>query len=452
MAREVLQGIAESLGWDCDLASSGEQALALVHLAAERGEPHYGLILMDWRMPGIDGWETSRRIRDSHESDAPVIIMVTAHGRDLLAERSEQEIQGLGGYLVKPVTASMLQDAVAEATRSEPHARRAEGVARRLAGLRLLVVEDNGFNQQVAQELLEDEGAVVTLAGGGVEGAHLALATEPPFDAILMDLQMPDIDGFEATQRILKRRPASLVIAMTANAMEADRLACLAAGMRDHVAKPVDLEQLVACLRRHVGPVQAAAPPAADASPPPLLDRAAALQRLGGRQALYDRLVASFTQDVPAEMDALRRHQREGSVPDAVRVLHTLRGLAGAVGGNALASLAGAQEQAVRARADVQAADADALQRLLDETLAALAPPPGPAAGGQDVDPLEALRRLRQLLVERNMRSVAACEQLAGQGEALGPDFAALSAAVGRLDFAKALKACDQLLDKLNPR
>ncbi|MFG6485763.1 response regulator [Roseateles sp. BYS78W] len=453
MAREVLQDIASSLGWDCDLASSGEQALVLVHLAAERGEPHYQLILMDWRMPGLDGWETSRRIRDSHESDAPVIIMVTAHGRELLAERSEQEIASLGGYLVKPVTASMLQDAVAEATRGGPRARRAEGGAQRLAGLRLLVVEDNGFNRQVAQELLEDEGAVVTLAGGGVEGAHLAVVTEPPFDAILMDLQMPDLDGFEATQRILKRRPKSLVIAMTANAMDADRQACLAAGMRDHIAKPVDLEQLVACLRRHAGRGEPAGQAvAASSAPPLLLDRAAALQRLGGRQPLYDRLVQSFAQDAPAEMDALRRYVRLASVADTVRVLHTLRGLAGAVGANALAAEAGAQEQAVRARGDVLAAGADALQRRLDETLAVLTPPPAPAAAAEAVDPLEGLRRLRQLLVERNMRSVAACEALAAQASALGPEFTALSTAVGRLDFAKALKACDVLLENLNPR
>jgi PAS domain S-box-containing protein len=450
MAREVLRDIGESLGWDCDLASSGEQALALVQLAAERGEPHYGLILMDWRMPGMDGWETSRRIRDSQASDAPVIIMVTAHGRDLLSERSEHEVQGLGGYLVKPVTASMLQDAVAEATAGDARGRRAEAGERRLPGMRLLVVEDNGFNQQVAQELLESEGAVVTLAGGGVEGVHLALVTEPPFDAILMDLQMPDIDGFEATQRILKRRPDSRIIAMTANAMDTDRQACLAAGMRDHVAKPVDLEQLVGCLRRHVG--QAGTPQPAAATAPGLLDRTAALQRLGGRQALYDRLVTSFALDAPTEMRALRRQLRLGAVPDVVRQLHTLRGLAGAVGADALAALAGTQEQAVRAEADVSAVDADALQRLLDETLAALVPPPAPQDATPLTDPLAALRRLRQLLVERNMRSVALCEQLAGHADALGPDFAVVAAAVTRLDFARALKACDQLLERINPR
>jgi PAS domain S-box-containing protein len=474
MAREVLQGIGSSLGWDCDMAASGEQALALVHEAAQRGErpddgeggqasrggpsKPYDLILMDWRMPGLDGWETSRRIHASHESDAPVIIMVTAHGRELLAERSEQDIQTLGGYLVKPVTASMLHDVVAEATRGQPTLLPSAFAEQRLVGMRLLIVEDNGFNQQVAQELLEGEGAIVTMAGGGVEGAHLALVTEPPFDAVLMDLQMPDIDGFEATQRILARRPGSLIIAMTANAMDSDRQACLAAGMRDHVAKPVDLEQLVACLRRYVGPVPARPAPAALAKVP-LLELEAALQRLGGRQALYERLVKSFALDAPAEMEVLGRHVQQQGTGDVLRVLHTLRGLAGAVGASALAAEAGRQELALREGGEPDAVDLPALHSLLDDSLAALAalvvpepakPAPAEAAAGS---PLEALRGLRLLLVERNMRSVAVCEQLAAtHAEALGAELAQLSTAVARLDFTKALKACDQLLDRLNPR
>ncbi|MFG6413215.1 response regulator [Roseateles sp. DC23W] len=461
MAREVLQGIGENLGWDCDLASSGEQALACVHQAAERGQPRYDLILMDWRMPGLDGWETSRRLRASHETDAPVIIMVTAHGRELLAERSEQEVASLGGYLVKPVTASMLQDAVAEATSDVPRTRRAEGGEQRLTGMRLLVVEDNGFNQQVVQELLEDEGAVVTLAGGGVQGAHLALVTEPPFDAVLMDLQMPDIDGFEATQRILRKRPATLIIAMTANAMESDRQACLAAGMRDHVAKPVELDRLVACLRRHVGATGVGTPSAAavpQTEPQRLVDRDTALRRLGGRLPLYERLVRAFAGDAPRELQALDDAWRAGRVDDALRGLHTLRGLAGAVGADALAQLAGAQEQGVRAAVGGDGVDIAALRRLLADSIDALQATMTHGAQAADAgqpatpvaDPLEALRALRQLLEERNMRSVAACEQLAGA--ALGPGHAALSAAVARLDFARALQACDALIAELSAR
>ena len=460
MAREVLQGIGASLGWDCDMAASGEQALALVHEAASRGEPHYDLILMDWRMPGLDGWETSRRIRESHESDAPVIIMVTAHGRELLAERSEQEIESLGGYLVKPVTASMLHDAVAEATggRATGALRDASG-EQRLVGMRLLVVEDNGFNQQVAQELLEGEGAIVTLAGGGVEGVHLALVTEPAFDAILMDVQMPDIDGFEATQRILARRPGSLVIAMTANAMESDRQACLAAGMRDHVAKPVDLEQLVACLRRLVGPVDTrpgeTVPP--DIVPaPPVLDAAVALKRLGGRQALYDRLVKSFIADAPAELEALAGHLAQGRVGDAARVLHTLRGLAGSVGGSALAAFAGVQEHVLPGGAE--RVDMAGLRAAMKQTLDALGAlsstaAPAPLSVPEAApDPATLLRQLRVLLAERNMRSVTAAEQLAGvHVDGGGEELAALVSAVAKLDFSRALKACDDLLARLDP-
>ncbi len=382
MAREVLQGIGESLGWDCDLAASGEQALDFVHRAAQAAQPRYELILMDWRMPGLDGWETSRRIRASHESDAPLIIMVTAYGRELLAERSEQDIATLGGYLVKPVTASALVDAVGEVISPALRQPRVERGGERLAGMRLLVVEDNGFNQQVAQELLEAEGAVVTLAGGGVEGAHLGVVTQPPFDAILMDLQMPDIDGFEATRRILKRRPRSRIIAMTANAMVTDRQACLAAGMLDHVAKPVDLDQLVACLRRHVGsqpglpPALPADAPDAAAAPAPamLLDRDGALQRMGGRQALYDRLMAAFVHDGPAQLLALREALQQPGAPDVARALHTLRGLAGTVGAVALAAAAGEQELAVRDSGDASAVNVERLQRVLDDTLASLSP------------------------------------------------------------------------------
>jgi HPt (histidine-containing phosphotransfer) domain-containing protein len=241
----------------------------------------------------------------------------------------------------------------------------------------------------------------------------------------------------------------------------------VAAGMRDHVAKPVDLEQLVACLRRHVGEAPPVAPAAAlaaaaaaiaDMQPlAPLLERDAAMQRLGGRQALYERLATSFAGDAPRELAALRAHLTRRSVSDALRVLHTLRGLAGTVGASALATLAGREEQALRGSTELAGVDADGLDRLLEATLLALnrgAPAPRPASPAPEPgSALEALRRMRVLLVERNMRCVAACERLqAVHGAALGAEFSTLAAAVARLDFPRALKACDLLLDRLNPR
>ncbi|MBK6636896.1 MAG: response regulator [Rhodocyclaceae bacterium] len=262
LARGVLLQMANSMGWQCDAVHSGEAALAKLS-AADR--PGYQVVLMDWRMPGIDGWETTRRLRIQARAQLgkamPAVIMVTATSREQLAEKSTREIDLIDGYLVKPITASMLYDAVMDATAEKPgpvRKVRAQQGSDRLAGLRLLVVEDNLLNQQVAKELLQRSGAEVEIAGGGLDGvsqALAAMAAGAPFDAILMDVQMPDIDGLEATRRILAQAtgPTGPIIAMTANAMDSDKEACRAAGMVDHVGKPIDLDLLVATILRHVG-------------------------------------------------------------------------------------------------------------------------------------------------------------------------------------------------------
>ncbi|MBA3590215.1 CHASE domain-containing protein, partial [Methylibium sp.] len=258
-ARELLAGMAQSLGWQADMADSGEQALHLLQARAAAGAA-YEAVFVDWQMPGMDGWECSMRIRAlaGGASPTPLLVMVTAHGREMLAQRSPQEQALLSGFLVKPVTASMLFDAVTDAKAARdgppaPHERQASRGTDRLAGLRILVVEDNANNRQVAQELLSDEGAIVSLANDGRQGVDAVLAAAPPFDAVLMDLQMPVMDGYAATAsiRLHPRLAAVPIIAMTANAMASDREACLAAGMNDHIGKPFDLGHLVATLRRH---------------------------------------------------------------------------------------------------------------------------------------------------------------------------------------------------------
>ncbi len=344
LARDVLQAMTTSMGWLVDTLDSGEAAIQ--RLAGDGG-PGYDLVLMDWRMPGMDGWEATRQIRQlKRDGKPPVVIMVTALGREQLAERAKQETDLLDGYLVKPITASMLFDAVADAIdekNGEPRLHMPYPVGQRLQGIRLLVVEDNPLNQQIAQELLESHGAQVEVAVCGLEGVAQGLAAQPPFDAILMDMQMPDIDGLEATRRLRSHAAMQAVpiIAMTANAMPADKQACKDAGMVDHIAKPFDLEELMATILRHVLP--SAVPhltTTAAASSVAIVDMQAALTRLGGSRVFYDKVVVSFRKEAALYVDELQRFLTEGDYHHAMHRAHNLKGLAGTVGATSLSALA----------------------------------------------------------------------------------------------------------------
>lgn len=262
VARTLLATMARSLGWEVDVAESGPEALRQVQARREAGAP-YQVIFMDWRMPEWDGWETTRRIREATQGTGPLILMVSANGRAMMAERTADEQALLNGFLVKPVTASMLLDAVMDAqaasataaTGANPAAPQTLAKPQRLQGMKLLVVEDNKINQLVAKGLLKQEGADITLADNGRIAVDLLTAQPDAFEAVLMDVQMPVMDGYEAT-RTLRALPgfADLpVIAMTANAMASDREACLAAGMNDHVGKPFEIDHLVATLRHFTG-------------------------------------------------------------------------------------------------------------------------------------------------------------------------------------------------------
>ena len=353
LARQVMANMVESLGWTCTCADSGEAALKL--LQQPLVDP-FQLVVVDWRMPGMDGWETIRRIRKlPHAGSAPLVLMATAAGPEYLSQRSPRELELLSGSLVKPITASMLFDAVTDAMAPRgglPRLQAALTGNMRLAGLQLLVVEDNVLNQQVARELLERSGAQVAIAGGGLAGVAQALAARPPFDAILMDLQMPDIDGFEATRRIhlQTRLRMTPIIAMTANAMPSDKADCKAAGMCDHVGKPIDMEQLVATILRHVGRshgaveglVAAGTLPAVNTAT--VVDSPSAIERLGGSTAFYQTLVTVFLQDGVTQSTELVQRIAQADYATALRNAHTLKGLAATVGANPLAAAAAATE------------------------------------------------------------------------------------------------------------
>jgi signal transduction histidine kinase/CheY-like chemotaxis protein len=368
VARELLAGMARSWGWQVDVAADGAQAIALVEARIDAGQPAYHAIFMDWEMPGLDGWDTIARLRQLGGTTlAPITVMVTAHSRQALSSRSTDEQAQLSAFLVKPVTASMLYDAVAEAmaghTQVRPRMRSPVASEGRLRGMRLLVVEDNLINQQVARELLISEGADVAIADNGLLGVTAVAQASVPFTAVLMDLQMPVMDGFAATRAIRNElhQKSLPIIAMTANAMASDREECLAAGMDDHVGKPFDLSHLVSVLLKHAGldavgsPAQQNEIPPVDVqssviSPetnnevptmnPTVIDSQQALNRIGGMRSLYLGLLREFLSDLKTVVPEYHRMLSASLFHDAARHMHTLKGTAATLGATELSALA----------------------------------------------------------------------------------------------------------------
>ncbi|WP_051304715.1 PAS domain S-box protein [Chitinilyticum litopenaei] len=367
MVAEQLVRTLAALGWEAVHAPGGLAAVAAVE-QARRANRRFDVILMDWKMPDLDGLQAARIIRENSTGEtAPLIIMVTAYDQEMLAAALQDEIHPFVDTLTKPVTPQQLLQAISRAVAGL--AGDAPGEQGRkplpLAGMRLLVVEDNALNRQIAGELLVGEGADVTLAEGGIAGVALVLDGDRPFDAVLMDVQMPDIDGLEACRRIRAdaRFAALPIIAMTANAANSDRIACLAAGMNDHVGKPIDLPQLIAALRRHAGPpVTAGAVPEAGGHADAEIEALASiLGRFGGNLALYRSALQRFYPEQQQLLRELAEAVSGGSAEAALHALHTIKGNAGTLGARALAQCAAELEQQLRH------ADRTALAAYLDD-------------------------------------------------------------------------------------
>ena len=365
LARDTLVTMARANGWSVQSVGSGEDAIeCLAH--ARRSGRRFDAVFMDWHMPVLDGWEAARLLKSAPLSEAlDLLIMVTAHGRELMESKDLTEKSLLDGYLIKPVTGSMLVDAVqaalADRAGGSPQAEQTPA-AGALTGLRILLVEDNETNQEVACELLSGEGARVSVAGNGRIAVDLLAADSKAFDLVLMDVQMPVMDGYTATRCIRDELGlgALPVIAMTANAMVGDRDDCLKAGMNDHVGKPFDLSVLVQTIRHHTAQASTlgTVPARKDTDVPAAalrlaveqgVELTAALNRLGGSSKAYARFLERFIDDHPRQMAALQASVGEGDFKSGARVAHTLKGLAGTLGIAPLAERAFKAEKALAA-------------------------------------------------------------------------------------------------------
>ena len=463
-----------SLGWVVHEATSGAAAVDWLRAEQAAGRDSVDGLFVNAEMAGMDGWDTVRAVRRQESPRAkPALILLSRQGRDGLVQRSEREYELLDGLLVKPVTAPMFAKALAQAQNGAQVFDAKAPTVKRLDGMHILLVEDNMINQQVAQELLQAEGARVVLADNGALGLTAIYTAEPAFDVVLMDLQMPVMDGLSATRQLrADARYAHLpVIAMTANAMHSDREECLQAGMNDHIGKPFDLGQLVQTLIAHTHWLAVAAP--AVTAPPKTLQESwpegiavdQALARMGGNRQLLARAMHAFVADAVQLPQRLQQSLEAGQLQQLNRDLHSLKGLSATLGMGALSSLAAQAEKMARIP-DAGCAMAALLERLHAD-LAHLSPqlelaawqlhPVDRRASTESTQlslPADMARPLAQLLVALNNSDMAAMELHAKLQQRLGVNMAkatqVLDQAMAELDFEAAARACEALHRQLS--
>ncbi|BAN27434.1 probable sensor/response regulator hybrid (plasmid) [Caballeronia insecticola] len=478
IAGEILSRTVRSLGWQADVVTSGIEAVERIGDAA-RGATPYDIALLDWRMPGLDGLNAAKLISTMKGRVAPpLVLLVTAFGREVLRESQDGGAAPFAGFLTKPVTPKQLVAAIRAAmpgdNAMQTHVQTPSSAtkARRLAGLSLLVVEDNALNRQVAEGLLLAEGASVTLAESGREGVDLIASAQAHFDAVLMDVQMPDLDGLEATRLIRAdgRFAALPIVAMTANASGADREACIEAGMNDHVGKPIDVERLVAVVRAQAGraPIEADMHDAAEsnASNASTIERRDSIvARFGGNLELIHNAVDGFGAQTDKQLARLAAKLAAQDAKGAASIVHAIKGSAGTVGAAALAMLASRIERdlldsdddartlasAVAKLPRMQQLLAASVEELTREFARAPAAPQvaTPAQPLEDEDWRARLSTIVALLDASNLQAIALSENLSPHApNDHRDDFEHFLARVRALDFARASKLARDMLEQ----
>ncbi len=361
---QILRNYLDAFSFDVVAAGNGQDGLREVRKANDEGRP-FGLVIVDREMAQMNGIELAIKLREMNDlSISPKILLITGYGQD---ESLQQEDQVVDGILEKPFQQRELFDAVARISgwnKMSTGKFRLSGAqfnpvfVSKFRGARILLVEDDEINQQVAREMLRSYGMEVTIAENGREA--IAKLGKEQFDGVLMDMQMPVMDGITAAREIRKNpQYAEMpIIALTANVMVSEQNAILAAGMNDHIGKPIDPDRLVATLAKWVHPSRAA-----DVSSPPMAVPTSAkeelpdlpgvavdesVRRMGGNVALYYTLLGKFRSDEPHVVPRIREALASNDLQTAERLAHTLKGIAGTMGAESIQVQAEQLERDIR--------------------------------------------------------------------------------------------------------
>ena len=481
-ARRVMGEMLAGMSFQVDLADSGQAAIRQIQASDASGIP-YDIVLLDWKMPGMDGIETAQQLKRLPLNHPPQILMLTAYGRDGVAEAANKA--GIAKVLDKPVTPSSLFDVLIDLMGGAPRERDETATATGevtiealnvIHGARVLLAEDNDLNQQVACEILRDAGLVVDVAEDGriaCEKARTQASSMHPYDIILMDIQMPVMDGIEATRAIRAETFGSSIpiVAMTANAMVSDQEECKAAGMVDFIPKPIDPDVLFRTLLRWIKPrlngngAITAAPLAhepesakiEDALPLfiPGLDQAEGLRRVLGKPARYLSMLRGFADTQANVVADIRQALQAQDRKTAERLAHTLKGLAGNIAAAELQGAAKALDQALRDNTADGALDAlldtleAALAQQIKDILSAL--PAAAADLPQAVDAQQlatVCQQLSALLASDGNAERLLSEHAALLKSAFPKHFANLQSAVNQFDSERGLEILQDALAK----
>lgn len=391
-ARNILIDMCSSFSFKTTEVASGHEALLELE-KAESDDRLYDLILMDWKMPGMDGIETTRRIKENLRiTNIPAVLMVTAYGREeirLLAENA-----GIKSFLAKPISSSLLYDTIMEIFGKEIReevslksyipkqiSNKSEAL-KSINRARILLVEDNSINQQVATELLEQAGLVVTVANNGREAVQAVNASE--YDLVLMDIQMPEMDGHEATQIIRKesRFDSLPIVALTAHAMVGEREKCLNIGMNDYLSKPIKIENLYRVLIKWIKPGERSVSVGKgslhskeDYNELPLelsgINISEGLKNVGREKKFFKKLLLEFYNDYRSAAQEIKEALLNGQKEYVQRRAHTIKGVAATIGADHLRKNASNLEEAFihDIKNDNKQALLDELTKSLDEVL-----------------------------------------------------------------------------------